>query len=201
MYKYGGNMYRRYIKRILDVIISLLVIIISLPLFLIICLLIKIIDKDTIFYNRYRTGLNGINFKMYKFRTMKNKKVTKLGKFLRIASIDELPQFINVLKGDMSMIGPRPWIPEYYKRFNDNQKNRVSVRPGIIGLAQVNGRNNISIFKKIEYDLYYVDNMSFILDLKILFKSIKVIFMHEDEKNIEKHLNEELELLESSCEI
>lgn len=193
-------MYRRYIKRILDIIISLIVIVLLWPLFLIICLLIKIIDKDSIFYNRNRTGLNGINFKMYKFRTMKNKKVTKVGKILRITSLDELPQFINVFKGDMSLIGPRPWIPEYYKRFNDGQKRRVSVKPGIIGLAQVNGRNNIDVFKKIEYDLYYVENLSFILDLKIILKSIKVIITKEDE-NVEEHLNMELELLESGCEI
>lgn len=175
-------MYRRYIKRILDIIISLVAIIVFLPLFLIICLLIKIIDKGSIFYNKSRTGLNGYNFKMYKFRTMKNKSVTKIGKILRVTSLDELPQFINVLKGDMSIIGPRPWIPEYFKRFNDTQKRRVSVKPGIIGLAQVNGRNSISVFKKIEYDLYYVDNLCLLLDLIIIFKSIKSIIIYEDEK-------------------
>ena len=188
-------MYKK-IKRILDIIISLLVLIILSPIYLIIMILIKITTKDKIFYNQQRTGLNGKNFKMYKFRTMKNKKVTKIGKILRNTSLDELPQFLNVLKGEMSIIGPRPWIPEYYKRFNKKQKRRTKVLPGIIGLAQVNGRNNIDIFKKIDYDIEYVDNMNFILDIKIILKSIKVIFTKEDETTIEEHLNQELKLLE-----
>jgi lipopolysaccharide/colanic/teichoic acid biosynthesis glycosyltransferase len=188
----------KYIKRILDVIISASALIILLPLYIIIMILIKITTRDKIFYNQIRTGKNGKNFKMYKFRTMKNKKVTKIGKMLRNTSLDELPQFLNVLKGDMSIIGPRPWIPEYYKRFNRHQKKRTKVLPGIIGLAQVNGRNNIDIFQKINYDIEYVNNISLILDIKILLKSVKVIFIKEDINTIEQHLNYELEQLEKN---
>lgn len=161
-------------------------------------ILIKLTTKDKIFYNQIRTGLNGKNFKIYKFRTMKNKSVTKIGKLLRNTSLDELPQFLNVLKGEMSIIGPRPWIPEYYKRFNNNQKRRTEVLPGIIGLAQVNGRNDIDIFKKINYDIEYVDNLSFILDIKIiLLKSFKSIIIKEDMNKIEEHLYNELKELEN----
>lgn len=190
-------MYKKYIKRILDIIISLIVLLIVWPLLLIISLIIKIFDHGRVFYNQERTGLYGKSFKMYKFKTMNDKKVTKFGKFLRITSLDELPQFINILKGDMSLIGPRPWIPDYFKRFNNTQKKRVNVKPGIIGLAQVNGRNSINIFQKINYDIEYIENLSFILDIKILFKSLKVIIIKEDINNIEEHLKEELHLLEN----
>jgi lipopolysaccharide/colanic/teichoic acid biosynthesis glycosyltransferase len=160
-------------------------------------ILIKLTTKDKIFYNQLRTGKNGKNFKMYKFRTMNNKKVTKIGKILRNASLDELPQFLNVLKGEMSIIGPRPWIPEYYKRFNKQQKRRTEILPGIIGLAQVNGRNNIDIFKKINYDIEYINNLSLKLDIKILLKSFKSIIIKEDINKIEEHLNNELKQLEN----
>ncbi len=190
-------MYRKYIKRVLDIIISLIILLIVWPLLLIISLIIKIVDHGKVFYNQERTGLYGKSFKMYKFKTMNDKKVTKFGKFLRITSLDELPQFINILKGDMSLIGPRPWIPDYFKRFNNTQKKRVNVKPGIIGLAQVNGRNSINIFQKINYDIEYIENLSFILDIKILFKSLKVIIIKEDINNIEEHLKEELHLLEN----
>ena len=186
----------KYIKRILDIILSIIALILFSPLFLLIIILIKITTKDKIFYNQIRTGKDGKNFKMYKFRTMKNKKVTEIGKILRNTSLDELPQFLNVLKGEMSLIGPRPWIPEYYERFNGYQKKRVNVLPGIIGLAQANGRNDIDIFKKIDYDIEYIDNLSFKLDIKILLKSIKVIIIKEDINKIEDHLNEELKVLE-----
>ena len=187
------SIYRCFIKRFLDILLSIILIILLLPLFIIISIIIKLIDKDEIFYTQVRTGIKGKEFKIYKFRTMSNKKVTKVGSVLRNTSLDELPQLINILKGDMSFIGPRPWIVDYYKLFNKKQKNRVLVRPGVIGLAQVNGRNSINIFKKIEYDLEYVNNYSFILDLKILLKSIKVIFDKEDidmDKNIKKELSE-----------
>ena len=126
---------------------------------------------------------------------MNKKKVTKIGKFLRNSSIDELPQLFNVLKGDMSLIGPRPWITDYYRNFNKKQKKRVDVKPGIIGLAQVNGRNSISIFEKIDYDLEYVKKLSFILDLKILLKSFKAIFIKEDIKDMDKYIEKEIKEL------
>ena len=185
-------MYRKYIKRILDIFISLIILLVAWPLLLIIGFIIKLFD-----HNQERTGLHGKKFKMYKFKTMKNKRVTKIGKFLRITSLDELPQFINILKGDMSFVGPRPWIPDYFERFTNIQKKRVDVKPGMIGLAQVNGRNNIDIFKKIDYDIEYINNLNFLLDVKIIFKSFRIIIVHEDVNTIEEHLNKELQLLEN----
>ena len=189
-----NNTYSKYIKRLLDIIISIVFIILLSPLFIIISLLILIFDRDKIFFFQTRTGLNGKEFKIYKFRTMKDEETTRIGKFLRKTSLDETPQFFNVLFGHMSFIGPRPWIPEYYKRFDRKQKRRVEVRPGIIGLAQVNGRNQIDIFTKIKYDLEYIDNLTFIMDLKILLKSIKAILFNNDDVdnnyNIEKELND-----------
>lgn len=187
----------RIVKRILDIVVSFIVLILLFPLYLIIMLLIKLMTGDKVIYNQVRTGINGVEFNMYKFRTMKDKKVTMIGRFLRCTSLDELPQFLNVLKGDMSIIGPRPWIPAYYERFNDYQKRRVEVLPGIIGLAQVNGRNSIDIFQKINYDIEYIDNLSLMMDLKILLKSIRVIIIKEDFNEIEGHLNKELGLLEN----
>ena len=189
-----NKIYNKYIKRLLDIIISIVFIILLLPIFIIICLLILIFDRDKIFFFQTRTGYKGKEFKIYKFRTMKNDEITKIGKVLRKTSLDEIPQFFNVLFGHMSFIGPRPWIPEYYKRFDRNQKRRVQARPGIIGLAQVNGRNQIDIFTKIKYDLEYIDNITFTMDLKILFKSIKAV-LHNNEEfesnfSIEKELND-----------
>lgn len=125
-------------------------------------------------------------------------KIQSYGGFLRKTSLDELPQFYNVLKGDMSIIGPRPWIPEYYENFNETQKKRVDVRPGIIGLAQVNGRRNIDVFKKIEYDINYVENVNFLLDLKILFQSIKVVISKEEFSNPNEYISNEIEMLKQN---
>jgi lipopolysaccharide/colanic/teichoic acid biosynthesis glycosyltransferase len=193
--------YKKYIKRLFDIIISIITLCILSPLFLIISLLIKIVDKGEVFYKQKRTGKDGKEFNILKFKTMNNKKVTNIGKFLRNSSLDELPQFINILKGDMSLVGPRPWVVDYYKKFNKKQKRRVEVRPGIIGLAQVNGRNNISIFDKIKYDLEYIDNISFVDDLKILFKSIRVIFIKENIKDMDKYINNELKELSKKNKI
>jgi len=186
-------LYKKFFKRVLDILFSLLLIIIFLPLYLIIGLLVLIIDRNKIIFKQERTGLNGKTFIIYKFSTYKNNNISKLGSILRSLSLDELPQFYNVLKGDMSFVGPRPWILDYYNNMDNYQKRRVSVLPGIIGLAQVNGRNSIDIFKKIDYDLKYVDNISFILDLKIVIKSILVIFNKNDNSftkgGIEKEIN------------
>ena len=171
----------KYIKKILDFIFSLVLIIILLIPMIIISILILIFDRKSIIFKQDRTGLNGKNFQIFKFRTMKNGKVTKIGKYIRRLSLDELPQLFNIIKGDMSFIGPRPWIPEYYQNMNKEQKRRVSVLPGLTGLAQVNGRNNINIFKKIDYDLEYVDNFSFKQDISIIFKTVCVLF----KKNID----------------
>ena len=143
-------------------------------------------------------------FTTYKFRSMKtNRKelnsnmtheemVTKVGKFIRKTSLDELPQIFNVLKGEMSFIGPRPWIPEYYEWFTDEQKRRVSVTPGISGLAQAKGRNGIDIFKKIEYDLEYVDNMSFKMDIKCIWLTIVAVLKKDNAEITERGIQSEI---------
>lgn len=175
----------KYIKRLLDIIISLSALLaFSIPI-IIISIMIKKEDKGPIFFKQIRTGYKGKEFNLYKFRSMSidndvlnNKsenKLTKIGKFIRKTSLDELPQFINILKGDMSLIGPRPWIIEYYQNFTDEQKRRVNVLPGITGLAQAEGRNKLSIFDKINYDLEYVDNYSLLMDIKVIFLTIKTV--------------------------
>ncbi len=197
-------MYKKVFKRLLDIVISFFALLILWPLFLIIAVLIKLEDKGTVFYKQLRTGKNGKIFEMYKFRSMNvvprgqemsiphDKRVTKIGKFLRKTSIDELPQFINVLLGDMSFIGPRPWITDYYDNFTDEQKKRCDVKPGIIGLAQAKGRNGLTIFEKINYDIEYVNNISFLLDIKILFESIKIVFKREHAEIIQEDIKTEL---------
>jgi len=122
-------------------------------------------------------------------------KTLSCGKILRATSLDELPQLYNIFKGDMSIVGPRPWVPEYFENFNREQKKRAIAIPGIIGLAQVNGRRNIDIFKKIEYDIDYVENVNFLLDLKILFKSFSVIIAKEEYNNSTEYMKNEIALL------
>ena len=202
-------MYRMFIKRFIDILVSLIALLLLWPVFIVIAILIKVEDKGTVFYKQIRTGKNGKNFEMFKFRSMNvvergkemtmkhEQRVTKIGKFLRKTSLDELPQFLNVLKGDMSFIGPRPWIVEYYERFNEEQKRRVDVRPGIIGLAQAKGRNGLTIFEKIKYDLEYVDNISFIMDIKIIIESIKIVLKREHAGINQEDIKTELEQLEA----
>jgi len=201
-------MYKNIFKRVIDLFISFFALLLLWPVFLVVAILIKKEDKGNVFYIQLRTGKNGIPFKMYKFRSMNvvaegkemeekhNDRVTKIGAFLRKTSIDELPQFINVLKGDMSFIGPRPWIIDYYERFTDEQKRRCEVKPGIIGLAQARGRNGLTIFEKINYDLEYVNNLSFMLDLKILFESVLVVFKKEHAEIVQEDITKELKQLE-----
>lgn len=173
------------IKRIIDILLSLLGIIITLPIMIIIAIAIKIDSEGPIIFKQERTGKYGKNFNVWKFRTMvasnnvrdfsKKDEHTKVGNFLRKTSLDELPQLFNIFLGKMSFIGPRPWITDYYDNMNKRQKHRVDVIPGLTGLAQVNGRNNISIFKKINYDLEYIDNYSLYQDIKIFFLTIKIV--------------------------
>ena len=183
----------RYVKRLLDFVISfILVIILLIPIFLI-CIIILLIDNQTPIYIQIRTGKNGKDFKLLKFKSMKNDNITKLGFILRKTSIDELPQLFNILKGDMSFVGPRPWIIDYYKNMNKYQRKRVEVLPGLTGLAQVSGRNNISIFKKIDLDIYYVENYSFKMDFNIFLKTLIVLFKNTDTgngKGIDKEIKE-----------
>ena len=184
-------MYKIYIKSITDFCISLLVLIVTSPILILITLLLFFSNKGKPFFFQLRPGKNDKIFKIIKFKTMKDKKesegnllsdakrLTKVGAFVRKTSLDEIPQLINVIKGDMSLIGPRPLLPEYLPLYNDFQKRRHEVKPGITGWAQVNGRNLISWQQKFEYDIWYVENISFLLDCKIVFLTIKKVFKRE----------------------
>ena len=175
----------KYFKRLLDVVISFFLLLLFLIPIILIAIAIKLDSKGPAIFKQVRTGYKGKNFNLYKFRSMtqdndvlntnSENKLTRVGKFIRKTSLDELPQLINVLKGDMALIGPRPWIIEYYQNFTDNQKRRVDVLPGITGLAQAVGRNNLTIFEKIKYDLEYVDNYSLKMDIKVIFLTIKTV--------------------------
>lgn len=184
-------MYRAFFKRFFDILGSLILIIITLPIMIILYFLIKNkISKEPIF-KQIRPGLNEKLFKIYKFKTMSDEKdengnllsdELRLGKFgakIRSTSLDELPQLFNVLKGDMSFIGPRPLLEKYLTLYSPKQRLRHSVRPGITGLAQVNGRNEISWKNKFRYDSFYASNLNFLLDLKILFLTIKKVIKKE----------------------
>lgn len=184
-------MYRRFFKRLLDILGSLILIITTLPIMIILYFLIKNkISKEPIF-KQIRPGLNEKLFKIYKFKTMSDEKdesgnllsdELRLGKFgakIRSTSLDELPQLFNVLKGDMSFIGPRPLLEKYLTLYSPKQRLRHNVRPGITGLAQVNGRNEISWKNKFRYDSFYASNLNFLLDLKILFLTIKKVIKKE----------------------
>lgn len=176
-------MYISIFKPILDKIFVLLIVPIILPIILIISILIFFFDGMPIFFIQERPGKNSKLFKLIKFRTMKDdndsssmKRVTKLGQTLRKLSIDELPSLINVLSGDMSLIGPRPLLKEYLSLYDNNQKKRHNLLPGLTGLAQVEGRNSISWDEKFHYDLKYVERVNFFLDVKIFLKSFIVVF-------------------------
>lgn len=185
-------MYRNYIKRVLDFIIVSSLLLIIWPLLLLITLWLHFANKGAgALFLQERPGKEGKIFKVIKFKTMTDerdgqgnllpddKRLTKVGKFVRSTSLDELPQLINVLKGDMALIGPRPLLPQYLLLYNEEQARRHDVRPGVTGWAQVNGRNAISWAKKFELDVWYVDHCSFILDLRIVFLTIKKVFVRE----------------------
>lgn len=184
-------MYKNYIKRWLDFILSLIALIILSPIILILTLLVRLKIGSPVFFKQERPGKNGKIFKMFKFRTMTNEcdkdgnllpdevRLTSFGKFLRSTSLDELPELFNILKGDMSIVGPRPLLVKYLPLYNDKQKHRHDVLPGLTGWAQVNGRNAISWGKKFDYDVWYTRNISFILDFKILLLTVKKVFVRE----------------------
>ena len=185
------GIYRRIIKRPMDFVISLLAIIALSPIFLVVAFIVKIKLGSPVFFKQKRPGLNEEIFLMYKFRTMtdeRNEKgellpdgvrLTKFGKFLRSTSLDELPELFNILKGDMSIVGPRPLLVQYLPLYNKYQKRRHEVRPGLSGLAQISGRNAISWEEKFRFDTEYVDNISFVGDWKIIFFTIKKVFVRE----------------------
>lgn len=183
--------YKIFTKRLIDIIISLICLIILTPILIIVTLNLLIANKGKVFFVQKRPGRNEQIFMILKFKTMNDKRdkdnnllsdaerLTKMGKFIRKTSLDEIPQLINVLKGDMSLIGPRPLLIEYLPLYNEKQKRRHSVKPGITGLAQVNGRNAISWEQKFEYDVQYVDELSFWGDMKILFLTFLKVFKSE----------------------
>ncbi|WP_335993702.1 sugar transferase [Fusobacterium polymorphum] len=185
-------MYKNFFKRLLDIIISLIFILCFWWLYVVIAILVRIKLGSPILFKQDRPGLNEKIFKMYKFRTMTDAKdslgnlltdaerLTKLGKFLRSTSLDEIPELWNVIKGDMSLVGPRPLMPKYLAYYTEEEKKRHNVRPGVTGWAQVNGRNSLTWEDKFRYDIEYVNSISFWLDLKIVFITIKKVFKRQD---------------------
>ena len=185
-------MYQHFFKRLIDFTIVLIALLCIWPILLVITIWLHFANKGAgAFFTQERPGKDGKIFKVIKFKTMTDvrdangnllpdaDRLTKVGKFVRSTSIDELPQLFNVLKGDMALIGPRPLLPQYLPLYNKVQARRHNVRPGITGWAQVNGRNAISWTKKFELDVWYVDHLSFLLDLKIIFLTIKKVFVRE----------------------
>ena len=185
-------MYKKYFKRSIDFIITLFGFICISPLFLVLCLLVKQKLGSPIFFKQVRIGIDEKPFKMIKFRTMLDSRdengnllpdtdrFAKFGDFLRNSSLDELPELINVIKGDMSLIGPRPLLVQYLPLYSEKQKHRHDVRPGLSGYAQVNGRNSISWTHKFELDCEYVEKITFLGDLKILFQTIGKAFLKQE---------------------
>lgn len=184
-------MYRNFFKSILDFSLALIGFLILSPIFIFVTIGLYFANQGKPFFFQLRPGKDGKIFKIIKFKTMNDKKdangnllpdgdrLTKVGSFVRKTSLDEIPQLLNVLKGDMSLIGPRPLLPSYLELYNDFQRRRNEVKPGITGWAQVNGRNSISWEKKFEYDVWYVDHLSFLLDVKIFFMTILKVFKSE----------------------
>lgn len=184
-------MYRYFFKRLLDFILSLVAIVVLSPIYIIVAILVKTKLGSPILFTQDRPGKNEKIFKMYKFRTMTDERdedgnflpdevrLTKFGKLLRSTSLDELPELFNILKGDMSIVGPRPLLVKYLPRYNAHQKQRHNVKPGFTGWAQCNGRNSISWEEKFDLDVYYVKHISFLLDVKIILKTIKTVIYRE----------------------
>ncbi|AZI70774.1 sugar transferase [Cloacibacterium normanense] len=184
-------MYVNFVKPLLDFVLSVIGILLSSPIFIIIFIALLISNRGHVFFLQNRPGKNEKLFKIIKFRTMNNKKdihgillpdaqrLTFLGRFVRKTSMDEIPQLLNVLLGDMSLIGPRPLLPEYLPLYNEVQKKRHNVKPGITGWAQINGRNAVEWDKKFEFDVWYVENLSFLLDLQIMFLTLKKVLKLE----------------------
>ena len=185
-------MYKKGIKRLLDILISLMILVLFCWLYIILAILVRVKLGSPVLFKQPRPGKDEKIFNMYKFRTMTDEKdengnllpdevrLTAFGKKLRSTSLDELPEFFNILKGDMSFIGPRPLLVKYLPLYNEEQHHRHDVRPGLTGWAQVNGRNLLSWEDRFEKDVYYARNISFLFDLKIVFKTIAVVFKHND---------------------
>ena len=184
-------MYKNFIKPVIDFVLALVGFLFLSPVFVLVTIGLFFANDGKPFFFQLRPGKNGKIFKIIKFKTMTDKKdengnllpdadrLTKIGSFVRKTSLDEIPQLLNVIKGDMSLVGPRPLLPKYLELYNDFQRRRNEVKPGITGWAQVNGRNSISWEKKFEYDVWYVDNLSFLLDIKILIMTVLKVVKSE----------------------
>lgn len=191
------TLYSAIIKRFFDFLAAFVGLLLVSPLLVILIIILSISNKGKPFFYQIRTGKQGKLFTIIKFKTMTDRtdsngkllpsleRVTKIGDICRKYSLDEIPQLINILKGDMSLIGPRPLLPDYLKHYNEEQNKRHNVLPGITGWAQVNGRNTISWEKKFEYDIYYIKNQSFSLDISIIFKTIDKVINRKDINNSE----------------
>lgn len=201
-------MYKSFLKRVFDIVLSLLVLIVLSPLLLVIAIIIKLDSKGPVIFKQERLGLHGKAFHLYKFRSMcvgaeqtgsgvysgkDDARVTKIGRILRATSLDELPQAVNILAGDMSWIGPRPpltYHPWPLSEYTEEQKKMFDVRPGVTGWAQVNGRKGVEWHKRIELNVWYVDHVSFLLDMKIFFLTIVKVFVNADNENTGKTVKE-----------
>ena len=185
-------MYKSFIKRFFDFFISLLIILFLVPLFIVLYILVKLDSKGDFFFFQERLGKNGQIFKVFKIRTMTDKvrvadreilkgdsEVTRMGNVLRRLKIDELPQIINIFKGDMSFVGPRPCLPNQITEFNEDGKTRILVTPGLTGLAQTNGNIYLTWEERWKYDRFYVENLSFFLDIAIVFKTVLIVLLGE----------------------
>jgi undecaprenyl phosphate N,N'-diacetylbacillosamine 1-phosphate transferase len=186
-------MYRKFVKRFFDFLVSAIICLLLIPFFIIIYIAVKLDSKGNFFFFQQRLGKNGELFEVFKIRTMTDKpreatqeilkgnaEVTKVGVILRRLKIDELPQIINILKGDMSFVGPRPSMPALQEEFNEDGKKRIEVRPGLTGLAQTNGNIYLTWEERWKYDRHYVENMNFLLDIQIFAKTVLIVFMGEE---------------------
>lgn len=199
-------MYKKFIKRILDLLLAIILLVLLSPIFIIVSIAIKLETKGPVIFKQIRSGKNNHVFTLYKFRSMtasndfyntkEEDQITKVGRIIRKTSLDELPQLFNILKGEMSFIGPRPWITDYAKYFTKHQMRRLEVLPGITGLAQCSGRNNLNIKDRINIDVKYVDHISLKMDLYIFFKTIKSVIKREGFSNSKSAIHEELRILE-----
>lgn len=202
-------MYKKCIKRILDFTLSLIALIVLSPILLVVAILVRIKLGSPVIFKQQRPGKDEKIFTLYKFRTMTDKKdeegnllpdserLTRFGKMLRSTSLDELPELINILKGDMSIVGPRPLLVEYLELYNEEQKHRHDVRPGLTGLAQVSGRNSLTWEEKFKEDIQYIENISLIGDIKIILKTVIKVFKRE---GISQEGNETIERFKGSEE-
>lgn len=184
-------MYRKYVKRLLDIVLSLLALVVLSPILLIVAILVRVKLGGPIIFKQKRPGKDEKIFTMYKFRSMTDKKdengvlfpdsqrLTKFGKTLRSTSLDELPELLNIVRGDMSIVGPRPLLVEYLPYYTDEERHRHDVRPGLTGLAQINGRNAISWEEKFKLDVVYVNDVCFFRDMSIIWKTFKKVIRHE----------------------